>query len=190
MCVHIQMYIYGKGILKSRAMTPSCNLWVHTTTSKKRTEDNILMSKSLPGEGTHENKSYWTYLEETRQEYHGKLKGYSRRRVIGHQRQGRKWEKRITVSISELGGNYLGRQRRPYWVMGLSGQCSWKKGLGSGTLLSMQHAFLLTLADLTRGQLLHQGHHVLLCFFSVQTQRRKRAIEDFGNIRVDPKSWG
>lgn len=110
MCVHIQMYIYGKGILKSRAMTPSCNLRVHTTTSRERTEDNILMSKSLPGEGTHENKSYWTYLEETRQEYHGTLKGYSRRRVIGHQRQGRKWEKRITVSISELGGNYLGRQ--------------------------------------------------------------------------------
>lgn len=174
------MYTHGKGIPKSSALTPSCNLWVHTTISKERTEDNILMSTSLPGEDTHKNKSYRRYLEETRREHHGKLKGYSRRTGISHQRQGRKWEKRTMVSISELGGNYLGRQRRPYWVMG------WKEGLGSGTLLSMHHALLLTLAGLTRGQRLHQGHHVLLCFFNVQTHRRKRAIEDFGNIGVDP----
>lgn len=171
---HIQMYAHGKGIPKSRAVTPPCNLWVHTTTCKERTDDKILISKPLPGESTHERKSNRrTYLQEARRKYCRKLEGYKGRRGISHQRQCKKWEKLTTVSISELGENYLGRLRRPSWVMGLLGQCGWKKGLRGGTLLSMHHALLLTLADLTRGELLCQGHHLLLCFFCVQTQRRK-----------------
>lgn len=185
------MYVYSKGTPKPRAVTPPCNLWVHNTTSKERTDDNILISKPLPGEGTHKRKSNRrTYLQEARREYCGKLKGYNGRRGISHQRQRRKWEKRTTVSISESGENYLGRLRRPSSVMGLSGQRGWKKGLRSRRLLSTHHALLLTLADLTRGELLHQGRHVLLNFFCVQTQRRKRAIEDFGNKEIILKSWG
>lgn len=52
----------------------------------------------------------------------------------------------------------------------------------------MHYALLLTLADVTRGKLLRQGHHVLLPFFCVQTQRRKRATENFGNTKIVPKS--
>lgn len=189
--VHTQLYGYGKGIPKSRAVIPSCSLWVHTTTSKERTYDNILISKPLPGEGTHERKSNrGTYLQAARRDYHGKQKGYNGRRGISQQRQCGKWEKRTTVSISQLGENYLGRLRRASWVMGLSGLCGWKQGLRSRTLLSIHHALFLTLADLTRGELLRHGYHVLLHFFRVQTQRRKTAIEDFGNIGIVPKSWG
>lgn len=99
-------------------------------------------------------------------------------------------EKSELQSAFQSGENYLGRLRRPSSVMGLSGQRGWKKGLRSRRLLSTHHALLLTLADLTRGELLHQGRHVLLNFFCVQTQRRKRAIEDFGNKEIILKSWG
>lgn len=86
-CVHIQMCVCGKGIPKSGAVTTSCRLWVHTPTSKERNDDSILLSKSLPGEGTHEGKSSRrTYLQKARREYHGKLKSYNGRRGISHQR--------------------------------------------------------------------------------------------------------
>lgn len=177
---------YGKGPVKPRSVTPPCNVQVHTTTGKERTDGNTLINKLVPREGTQMKSNRRALLQEARRKYHGKTQGYSGRRGISYQRQCRKAKKQTLARV----GWKQSEKDEEVLSFGPFGSAWLRKHYLQWGTTQLASSFILNHDRAHQRGTAMLGHQVSVHFLSVQTREDKEGLWSLLKCRDSPKILG